>query len=135
MRQRRWIETLNDYNCELRYHPGKANVVADALSWKERTVPLRVRALNITIHSNLHSQIRVAQEEALKEENISREYLNILVSKFVVRESGLRCYAARIWVPRYGDLRSLLLDEAHKSRYSIHPGAGKMLGTNNSGTV
>ncbi|GJT81791.1 putative reverse transcriptase domain-containing protein [Tanacetum coccineum] len=48
MRQRRWLELLSDYDCEIRYHPGKANVVADALSRKERSKPLRVRALKIT---------------------------------------------------------------------------------------
>ncbi|GJZ74986.1 putative reverse transcriptase domain-containing protein, partial [Tanacetum coccineum] len=53
MRQRRWIELLSDYNCEIRYHPGKANVVADALSWKEMEKPLRVRSLMLTDHKDL----------------------------------------------------------------------------------
>ncbi|GJY56992.1 putative reverse transcriptase domain-containing protein [Tanacetum coccineum] len=63
MRQQRWIELLSDYDCEIRYHPGKVNVVAGALSRKERIKPLRVRALVMTIHNNLPKQIREAQKE------------------------------------------------------------------------
>ncbi|GJX86525.1 putative reverse transcriptase domain-containing protein, partial [Tanacetum coccineum] len=69
MRQRRWLELLSDYDCELRYHPGKANVVADALSRKNRPKPLRVRALVMTIGLNLPTRILNAQVEARKEEN------------------------------------------------------------------
>ncbi|GJT76382.1 putative reverse transcriptase domain-containing protein [Tanacetum coccineum] len=57
MRQRRWLELLSDYDCELRYHPGKANMVADALRRKSRPKPLRVRALVITIGLNLPARI------------------------------------------------------------------------------
>ncbi|GJU42681.1 putative reverse transcriptase domain-containing protein [Tanacetum coccineum] len=70
MRQRHWLELLAGYDCEIRYHPRKANVVADALIRKERIKPLRVRSLVMTIHPNLPSQILKAQTEALKEENI-----------------------------------------------------------------
>ncbi|GKE07136.1 putative reverse transcriptase domain-containing protein [Tanacetum coccineum] len=66
MRQCRWLELLADYDCEIRYHPGKANVVADALSRKERIKPLRVRALVMTLHPKLPSQILEAQTEAIK---------------------------------------------------------------------
>ncbi|GJU54277.1 putative reverse transcriptase domain-containing protein [Tanacetum coccineum] len=75
IRQHRWLELLVDYDCEICYHPGKANVVADALSRKERIKPLRVRSLVMTIHPNLPSQILKAQTEALKEENIKAENL------------------------------------------------------------
>ncbi|GJY51018.1 putative reverse transcriptase domain-containing protein [Tanacetum coccineum] len=67
MRQRRWLELLADYDCEIRYHPGKANVIADALSQKERIKPLRVRSLVMTIHPNLPSQ---AQSEAKVQSNL-----------------------------------------------------------------
>ncbi|GJT50064.1 putative reverse transcriptase domain-containing protein [Tanacetum coccineum] len=75
MRQRRWIELLSDYDCEIRYHPGKANVVADALSRKEREKPLRVRSLMLTDHKDLMQQILEAQVESLKEGNVKKENL------------------------------------------------------------
>ncbi|GJU38423.1 putative reverse transcriptase domain-containing protein [Tanacetum coccineum] len=81
MRQRRWLELLSDYDCEIRYHPGKANVVADALSRKERSKPLRVRALVMTIGLNLPKQILSAQSEARKEENFINEDLRGMINK------------------------------------------------------
>ncbi|GKA60123.1 putative reverse transcriptase domain-containing protein [Tanacetum coccineum] len=72
MRQRRWIELLSDYDCVIRYHPGKANVVADALSRKDKE-PIRVRALVVMVHNNLPEQIRNVQVEVCKEENIGAE--------------------------------------------------------------
>ncbi|GJU15650.1 putative reverse transcriptase domain-containing protein [Tanacetum coccineum] len=60
LRQRRWIELLSDYDCEIRYHPGKANVMANALSQKGRDKPLRVRALMMTVHNDLPKQIHEA---------------------------------------------------------------------------
>ncbi|GJX11511.1 putative reverse transcriptase domain-containing protein [Tanacetum coccineum] len=73
MRQHHWLELLGDYDCEIRYHPWKANVVADALSRKERIKPLRVRALVMNIGLNLPKQILEAQIEAQKPENIKKE--------------------------------------------------------------
>ncbi|GKB37980.1 putative reverse transcriptase domain-containing protein, partial [Tanacetum coccineum] len=73
MRQRHWLELLSDYDCDIRYHPGKANVVADALRQKEKIKPLRVRALVMTIGLNLPKQILEAQTEALKPENLTAE--------------------------------------------------------------
>ncbi|GKB32507.1 putative reverse transcriptase domain-containing protein [Tanacetum coccineum] len=81
LRQRRWIELSSDYDCEIRYHPGKVNVVADALSRKERNKPLRVRALMMTVHNDLPKQIREAQEEEMKKENVKAENLGRLIKQ------------------------------------------------------
>ncbi|GKB57806.1 putative reverse transcriptase domain-containing protein [Tanacetum coccineum] len=76
MRQRRWIELFSDYECEIRYHPGKANVVADALSRKERVKPRRVRAMAMTIQPGVRGMILAAQGEAFKQENVLAERLH-----------------------------------------------------------
>ncbi|GJZ16466.1 putative reverse transcriptase domain-containing protein [Tanacetum coccineum] len=126
MRQRRWIELLSDYDCEIRYHPGKANVVADALSRKERIEPLRVRALVMTIGLDLPSRILEAQREAVKNENLGAEDISGMLKKLEARTDGTLCLDNRSWLPCYGDTRSLIMHESHKSKYSIHPGADKM---------
>ncbi|GJW27451.1 putative reverse transcriptase domain-containing protein [Tanacetum coccineum] len=92
MRQRRWIELFSDYDCEIHYHPSKANVVADALSRKERV-----------------KSKRIGLDEMIEQRSDETFY-----------------YMDRIWVPLKGDLRTLIMDEAHKSKYSVHPGADKM---------
>ncbi|GJW21779.1 putative reverse transcriptase domain-containing protein [Tanacetum coccineum] len=121
MRQRRWLELLSDYDCEIRYHPGKANVVADALSRKERNKPLRVRALVLTIGLNLPVQILEAQVEARKEENYGTEDLCGMIKKLEQRADGTLCLNGRSWIPCFGDLRELIMNESHKSKYSVHP--------------
>ncbi|GJX10343.1 putative reverse transcriptase domain-containing protein [Tanacetum coccineum] len=127
MRQRRWIELLSDYDCEIRYHPGKANVVADALSRKEREKPLRVRALVMTVHTDLPQRILNAQTEAMKKENVEAEKLGRLLKPiFEIRSDGIRYFDKRVWLPLYGGLRELIMHESHKSKYSIHPGSNKM---------
>nr|GEW40071.1 hypothetical protein [Tanacetum cinerariifolium] len=90
IRQCRWIELLSDYNCEIRYHPGKANVVADALSRKERE-PIRVKALVVTVRPSLHDQIRNAQSEAMEKKNVKAENLGRLIKPiFEIRPDGTR---------------------------------------------
>nr|GEV19790.1 putative reverse transcriptase domain-containing protein [Tanacetum cinerariifolium] len=75
MRQRRWIELFSDYDCKICYHPGKANVVADTLSRKERVKPNRVRAMNMILQSSIKDRILAAQKEA--------------VNKFIRLQKGL----------------------------------------------
>ncbi|GJU55281.1 putative reverse transcriptase domain-containing protein [Tanacetum coccineum] len=99
LRQRRWIELLSDYAYEIWYHPGKANVVADALSRKGRDEPLRVRALMMTVHNDLPKQIREAQEEAMKRKNVKAENLGRLIKLISeYRPDGTRCFGNRVWL-------------------------------------
>ncbi|KAD4888602.1 hypothetical protein E3N88_20675 [Mikania micrantha] len=97
MRQRRWVELLNDYDCEIRYHPGKANVVAEALSRKERVKPLRVKALGMTIQTSLTSQIKEAQHQALQVTNYSAEGLRGLDKKLDIKTDGVLYFKNRIF--------------------------------------
>nr|GEX50567.1 putative reverse transcriptase domain-containing protein [Tanacetum cinerariifolium] len=119
-------ELLSDYDCEIRYHPGKANVVADILSRKERSKPLRVRALVMTIGLNLLKQILSAQSEARKEKRFINEYLHGMINKLEPRADETLCLNNQSWISRFGDLRALIMHESHKSKYSIHPGSNKM---------
>nr|GEZ30182.1 putative reverse transcriptase domain-containing protein [Tanacetum cinerariifolium] len=79
MRQRRWIKLLSDYDCKIRYHPDKANVVADALSRKVRDKPLRVRSLVMSTCTDLFARILKAQLEAVKQENLKAENIGRLL--------------------------------------------------------
>ncbi|GJS02411.1 putative reverse transcriptase domain-containing protein [Tanacetum coccineum] len=131
-------ESLSDYDCEIRYHPGKANVVAYALSRKERDQPLRVRALVMTISLDLPKQILNAQTEARKPENLknedvggmlvenSKDLKKFRTERLEPRADGTLCFNGRSWLPCYGDLRTVIMHESHNSKYSIHPGSDKM---------
>ncbi|GJU75473.1 hypothetical protein Tco_1272543 [Tanacetum coccineum] len=102
MRQRRWLELFSDYECEIKYHPSKANVVADALSKKERVKPRRVRAMGLTIQFGVKGLILAAQGEAFKEENVIAEGLNGMDQQMEKREDGSLHYMDHIWVPLVG---------------------------------
>ncbi|GJU79587.1 putative reverse transcriptase domain-containing protein [Tanacetum coccineum] len=118
MRQRRWLELLSDYDCEIRYHPRKANVVADALSRKERDQPLRTEARK-------PKNIKNEDVGGMLVEN-AKNLEAIRTEKLEPRADGTLCLNGRSWLPCYGDLRTVIMHESHKSKYSIHPGSDKM---------
>ncbi|GJX61830.1 hypothetical protein Tco_0294730 [Tanacetum coccineum] len=124
MRQRHWLEFLSDYD----YHPEKANVVADALSRKERIKPLRVRALVMTIGLDLPKQILNAQNEARKPKNFEAEDVGGIIrkKKLKSRVDETLCLKNRSWFPCFGDPMKLIMHESHKSNYYVHPGSDKM---------
>jgi hypothetical protein len=137
MRQRHWLELIKDYNLEVHYHPGKANVVADALSRKAHCHCLSVVNLEIipqgslnllSIESTLKDRIIISQ--------LHDEGIKIIKLKLSQREAKYKCFHTdhqgvlwfnnRIVVPKDHQLRKQILDEAHLSKFSIHPGSTKM---------
>nr|GFA89983.1 putative reverse transcriptase domain-containing protein [Tanacetum cinerariifolium] len=152
MRQRRWIELFSDYDCEIRYHLGKENVVADALSKKERVKPKRVRSMNMILQSSIKDMILTAQKEAVDESVGLQKGMDEMIEKrsdmtfyyidriwvplkglqkgldeMIEKRSDMTFYYMdRIWVPLKGNMRTLIMVEAHNSKYFVHPGADKM---------
>nr|GEV27152.1 reverse transcriptase domain-containing protein [Tanacetum cinerariifolium] len=112
-----------DYDCEIRYHPDKENVVADELSRKERIKPKRDRFMNMTLHSSIKDKILAAQEKASDEPAEMQRGMDELMEH---RSDGALYYLDRIWFPLKGNVRTLIMVKAHKSKYSVHPGADKM---------
>jgi hypothetical protein len=150
MRQRRWLELIKDYDLEVHYHPGKANVVADALSRKAQcncvtmdskiaTLCDELRKLNmevvspgtldyISVEPTLQEKIIMAQigDKGLQ---VIKEMLNQKVDKykcFRQDSKGVLCFEDRLVVPKNPELRKKILDEAHLSKFSMHPGSNKM---------
>ncbi|GKE98677.1 putative reverse transcriptase domain-containing protein [Tanacetum coccineum] len=105
MRQRRWLELLSDYDYEIQYHLRNTNVVADALIRKEKSKPLRVRALFMTIGLNLPKHILSAQSEARKEENFINKDLHGMINKLEPHAYGTLCLNNRNKM--YQDLKKL----------------------------
>ncbi|WVZ76471.1 hypothetical protein U9M48_024447, partial [Paspalum notatum var. saurae] len=112
MRQRRWLELIKDYDLEIHYHPGKANVVADALSRRAHCHVLEVRPTARVICCEIDEI-----EEGINEEK--REC-------FTLDDQGILWFKGRLVVPRDMELRKKILDEAHTSMFTMHPGSNKM---------
>jgi hypothetical protein len=148
MRQRRWLELIKDYELEIHYHPGKANVVADALSRKASCHCLTMRTSDITLcqemenlnlgmiqhgtsnHLKLESVILQRIIDAQKnDEGMKHIREKIRAGKancFREDNQGVVWFKNRIVVPKNDEVRQQILDEAHLRRYSIHPGSSKM---------
>ncbi|KAL8134563.1 hypothetical protein AgCh_009545 [Apium graveolens] len=144
--QLRWLELIKDYDCEILYHPGKANVVADALSSKERLkmiisseelirdfkkmeIEVKVtragteKLFEIAMQPELWEKIRLCQEKVINE---GRESMTGEENHAERDDKGIMRYSYRIWVSNVQELKDEILDESHSSRYSIHPGSTKM---------
>jgi hypothetical protein len=134
LRQRRWLELIKDYNLEVHYHPGKANVVADALIQKshlpnEEPLPFSHSTVlaQIALVSELLEQIFAEQ----RYDDLEIPHIKKLMAKghgpyFNIDEQGVVKYKNRLVVPNNNELRRKILDEAHQSKLSIHPGSNKM---------
>ena len=137
LRQRRWMELIKDYDCVIDYHPGKANVVADALSRKTMQALQTLNAhLSLTDDGTVVTEL-IARPSLLNqvlEAQRKDEEIAVIVSQigngkeieFTVNEDGVLYYKDRVCVPDDNDLRKTILKEAHSGSFAIHPGSTKM---------
>nr|AAV32204.1 putative polyprotein [Oryza sativa Japonica Group] len=127
LRQRRWLELIKDYDMSIHYHPGKANVVADALSRKSYCTALCIEGMSaLEARPTLVDQVRAAQ---VNDPEIAELKKNMRVGKardFLEDEHGTIWLGERLCVPDDKELKNLILTEAHQTQYSIHPGSTKM---------
>ena len=132
--QRRWLELIKDYNLEVHYRPRKFNVVADVLSRKSYQVEEESLSLNhfevlahIALVSDLLEQISIEQRQAAS----GIPHIQNLIAEgrgphFSIDDRGVVKFKNRLVVPTSDELRRKILDEAHNSKLSIHPGSNKM---------
>nr|GEY92415.1 retrotransposon protein, putative, Ty3-gypsy subclass [Tanacetum cinerariifolium] len=118
MRQRRWIKLFSDYDCKVRYYPGKTNVVAESLSKKERVNPKRVKAMNMTLQSCIKDRILAAQKEVVDESARLQKGLDEMIEQ---RSYWTLYYLDRIWVPLKGDSMQEALGTRLDMSMAYHP--------------
>nr|GEU85573.1 hypothetical protein [Tanacetum cinerariifolium] len=131
MRQRRWLELLKDYDTNIQYHPGKANVVADALSRKSGMIA-GIKA-SLRVEPDLIYRIKEAQKEDSKTWTIVKN-LDKQV-EFHLDNDNVLWQDTRLVDPNDASLREALLTEAHSSPFSVHSGSTKMSRLSTSGLV